>query len=786
MRVIRPWLHRSACLLLLLSFGLSVACVRPARADDAAPGPAITPQQIDADWLRQDAVRYLPPTPRNRPEAAASVATPQDADGGCDGVKNGTYGFHTDAQANPWWQVDLGEPVALDRILIYNRCDGQVEDRASRLKVLVSPDGKSWTELYQHNGGKFLGQPDGKPLVVPGAGAKARWVRVQLPGKQYLHLDEVEVFRVGSNQNVALHKPADQSSVSQWSTAKTAAESGKRRAESGTDVAARAGIEPAFPVAAVVERGLKLAEDLRRLGVNVDAEVRTLHQVAAALPSPQPSPKGRGDLDAQPSPQPSPKGRGDLYLKARWTVRRMAMANPLLDFDDLLFVKRVPGTFTHMSDQNYGWFSRPGGGLFVLEKFKSQEPRLRCLSTALPEGSVLSPDISYDGRKVVFSHCKFYPGLRDHPNKLDKNNVPEDAFYHLYEINLDGTGLRRLTRGKYDDFDGRWLPNGEIAFLSTRRGQFIQCGKTSGQAASDGALPDSYVRCGGGPERPVAVYTLHVMDSAGGNIRQISAFEMFEWTPSIDHDGRIIYARWDYVDRWNMPFMKLWSTLPDGTNARAVFGNFTQNPHCTFEARAIPGSRRLIFTASGHHANTGGSLVLLDPSRGVDGDAPMTRLTPEVCFPETEGWPKTYFANPYPLSENHYLVAWSDQEMIGWPGPPEPVNAAGIYLFDAFGNLNLLYRDPAISSVTPLPIRARPRPPVIPSQVAWDGEQEGRMLVLNVYGGLAGIPRGTIKRLRLVGIPVKTHPTMNYPAIGVTHDDPGKFVIGSVPVEADG
>ena len=770
MRVIRPWLHRSACLLLLLSFGLSVACVRPARADDAAPGPAITPQQIEADWLGQDAVRYLPPTPRNRPEAAASVATPQDAAGGCDGVKNGTYGFHTDAQANPWWQVDLGEPVALDRILIYNRCDGQVEDRASRLKVLVSPDGKSWTELYQHDGGKFLGQPDGKPLVVPGAGVKARWVRVQLPGKQYLHLDEVEVFRVGSNQNVALHKPADQSSVSQWSTAKTAAESGKRRAESGTDVAARAGIEPAFPVAAVVGRGLKLAEDLRRLGVNVDAEVRTLHQVAAALPS----------------PQPSPKGRGDLYLKARWTVRRMAMANPLLDFDDLLFVKRVPGTFTHMSDQNYGWFSRPGGGLFVLEKFKSQEPRLRCLSTALPEGSVLSPDISYDGRKVVFSHCKFYPGLRDHPNKLDKNNVPEDAFYHLYEINLDGTGLRRLTRGKYDDFDGRWLPNGEIVFLSTRRGQFIQCGKTSGQAASDGALPDSYVRCGGGPERPVAVYTLHVMDSAGGNIRQISAFEMFEWTPSIDHDGRIIYARWDYVDRWNMPFMKLWSTLPDGTNARAVFGNFTQNPHCTFEARAIPGSRKLIFTASGHHANTGGSLVLLDPSRGVDGDAPMTRLTPEVCFPETEGWPKTYFANPYPLSENHYLVAWSDQEMIGWPGPPEPVNAAGIYLFDAFGNLNLLYRDPAISSVTPLPIRPRPRPPVIPSQVAWDGEQEGRMLVLNVYGGLAGIPRGTIKRLRLVGIPVKTHPTMNYPAIGVTHDDPGKFVIGSVPVEADG
>jgi mono/diheme cytochrome c family protein len=353
-------------------------------------------------------------------------------------------------------------------------------------------------------------------------------------------------------------------------------------------------------------------------------------------------------------------------------------------------------------------------------------------------------------------------------------------------MNLDGTGLRRLTRGKYDDFDARYLPNGEIVFLSTRRGQYVQCSKATATASVAGANPDSYVRCGGGPERPVAVYTLHVMDADGGNLRQISAFEMFEWTPSVDHEGRVLYARWDYVDRWNMPFMKLWSTMPDGTNAQAIYGNYSQNPHCVFEARAIPNSRKLIFTASGHHANTGGSLVLLDFNQGADSPTAMTRLTPEVCFPETEGWPKSYFINPFPLSENHYLAAWSDLEMIGWPGPAEPVNATGIYLFDAFGNLNLLYRDPDISSMSPLPVRARPRPHAIPSQVAWDGAQEGRMLLLNVYDGLASVPRGTIKRLRLVGVPAKTHPTMNYPEIGVTRDDPGKFVIGSVPVDEDG
>jgi hypothetical protein len=738
----------------------------------------VTRAQIEADWLRQDAVRWLPRTPSPRPNAAKPpCTTQQDAAGGCDGVKNGTYGFHTDSQQDPWWQVDLGGKLALDRVVIFNRGDGKVEDRAANLKVLLSLDGKQFKELYQHNGSKFFGFVDGRPLVVPAKGAEARLVRIQLPGTQYLHLDEVEVYRVGSAENVALHRPADQSSVSPWSTPKTvvpidgpvtvAAEKPGTSGQPAKPVA-----EPHYPIESAIERGRKLAQDLRQLGAKIDAGCVCLEQVA-------------GSLERLP-PKTPPSVRRELYLKARWAVRRMALANPLLDFEDVLFVKRAPGTFTHMSDQNYGWWSRPGGGLFVLEGFKSERPRLRCLSTQLPTGSVLSPDVSFDGKRVIFSHCKYYPGLREEPDKLNKANVPEDAFYHVYEMGLDGSGLRRLTRGKYDDFDARYLPDGEIVFLSTRRGQFIQTGKAAGRECIDGALPDSYVRCGGGPERPVAVYTLHVMDPQGGNLRQISAFEMFEWTPSVDHQGRILYARWDYVDRWNMPFMSLWSTMPDGTNPQAVFKNYTQNPHCVFEARPIPGSRKLIFTASGHHANMGGSLVLLDTSRAVDGDSPMTRLTPEVCFPETEGWPKSYFMNPVPLSENHFLVAWSDQEMIGWPGPPEPVNATGIYLFDAFGNLNLLYRDPEISSVTPIPIRPHSRPPTISSQVAWDGQQEGRMLLLDVYEGLESVSRGTIRSLRLVGVPVKTHPTMNYPAMGITRDDPGKFALGTVPVEADG
>ncbi|NQT14188.1 MAG: hypothetical protein HQ582_15645 [Planctomycetes bacterium] len=181
----------------------------------------------------------------------------------------------------------------------------------------------------------------------------------------------------------------------------------------------------------------------------------------------------------------------------------------------------------------------------------------------------------------------------------------------------------------------------------------------------------------------------------------------------------------------------------------------------------------------------------MDPNRSADGEAAMRRLTPEVAFPETEGWPQTYFANPYPLSESHYLTAWSDAPLPpGTPRPawgmPGPTNDLGLYLFDRFGNLNLLYRDPEISSMYPLPVRARPKPATVSSQLDLAGPQEGRMLLQNVYLGLESIAPTKVNSLRLVGIPQKTHPTMNFPSLGMTRDDPGKFVLGTVPVDDDG
>ena len=195
----------------------------------------------------------------------------------------------------------------------------------------------------------------------------------------------------------------------------------------------------------------------------------------------------------------------------------MALANPLLDFDTILFVKRAPGMFPHMSDQHYGWWSRGGGGVYVLEDFKSGQPR-----GALPDRGLAGRQLRRartfpsTARRCCSPTAGSIPDLQDETNKADKASVPEDAFYHIYEMNVDGTGRRQLTHGKYDDFDPRYLPGGDIVVPLHPQGHrrsSAASGSPTPRATAD--LPDSYVRCGGDNYRPVPVFTLHAMDADG-------------------------------------------------------------------------------------------------------------------------------------------------------------------------------------------------------------------------------------------------------------------------------
>lgn len=704
-------------------------------------------QQLKRDWLRQAELRY-PRSPEGK------VTPEEDAAGAVNGIITGKWGFHTAVEKGPFWQVDLGESVSIERIVIYNRCDMGVE-RIRDLYASISDDAVQWTTIWENDGTIFYGATDSKPreIVFAEQPVAGRYLRLALKGENCLNLDEVQVYSPGSNTNIALHKSATQSSTCEWS--------GTQRIPGSVSLAT---------FRSVLVSGRKLADDLRTKGVGVEDAVKTFDRLANS---------------------PSTV---DNYFELRSAIRTLALKNPLLNFDSILFAKTSPAMLPHMSDQCLSFWHRGNGAVCILKNIKSGNPELVTLTEKWKNGTFFRPELSYCGKKVLFAYAVYDPAVADVEDKVNKDNIAEENFFHLFEMDIESGETRQLTFGKYDDFDGRYLPDGRIIFLSTRKGAAIQTGKLDVDAMRYANLPNSYVRCGGDNFRPVVVYTLHSMDSSGKNMYQISAFENFEWTPTILNDGRIAYTRWDYIDRYAQYFISIWGKNPDGTKATLIYGNYTINPDIILEPRAIPDSSKLVFVGAAHHATFGGSLALLDRNIGMEGSEPIERITPEVVFPESEGWPAHYYAHPHPLAEDYYLVSWSDR---GFPPhtyvPDEgrnPSNSMGIYYYDRFGNLELLYRCDKISSVNVTPFASRPLPPNLPNTVDWYGPQEGEFVIQNIYEGLKayGFTEETqcVKRLRIVATLPKTQPHMNVPSLGITTEEPGKFVLGTVPVEEDG
>ena len=359
----------------------------------------------------------------------------------------------------------------------------------------------------------------------------------------------------------------------------------------------------------------------------------------------------------------------NLWRSLHRAKRELLLADPRWDRAPLAFVKRVPSIFSHQLTQYYGRCARPGGGVFVLEN-PGQSMATRCLTETMPVGAYQHLEVGYDADRLLFAFCPC-----DAPPADRTKEVP-GRFYNLFAVDPEGTTLRRLTHGDFDDFAPRELPDGGLVFSSTRRG--------------------GWHRCGGGPNNGCRTYVLTVSGPQGENPQPISRHETNEWDAAVLQDGRLVYTRWDYVDRNAVHYQHLWSSRPDGTMPAAYFGNATLNPAGIWEPQPVSGTPFVMATAAAHHAMTAGSIVLVDSRRGRDGLAPLTRLTPDARFPESEAplaphwrapggprpapatpeeesrWPGHCYRSPLPLGLDLFLVAYSYDRLIGEPSPNRP------------------------------------------------------------------------------------------------------------------
>lgn len=435
--------------------------------------------------------------------------------------------------------------------------------------------------------------------------------------------------------------------------------------------------------------------------------------------------------------------------------RESLMANPLLTDQPILYIVRPQyrssyhaiDTLFHSDEANTSDFE-PGGAMKLIDFAAGGTTRILL---DVPEGIVRDPEIHFTAERIIFS-------LRRHAG--------ED--WHIWEMQADGTGLRQLTSAPgVCDFDPLYLPDDTILFSSTREPKYNQC------------------------SQDIAA-NLYRMESDGANIHQLDRNNLFNNQASLMDDGRILYARWEYVDRNFGDAHGLWTTTPDGTNHAIYWGNNTAVPGAAYTPRQIPGTQQVVCIFGPHHDHLWGAMAILDRQLGVDGRAGVVRTWPAEAIQHvrTDGFDcdhtlntRLKYADPYPLSDKYFLC--SRMTGRGWE--------MGIYLVDLFGNEVLLHVE-GRGCYDPMPLAPRGRPPMIAARRDF-ASVEGSYYVQDVYQGthMHGVQRGAVKRLRVVEAPEKrtwspgkwfgqgyTAPGMNW------HGLENKRILGTVPVEPDG
>lgn len=439
------------------------------------------------------------------------------------------------------------------------------------------------------------------------------------------------------------------------------------------------------------------------------------------------------------------------------TRQALIAENPLLTDQPILFVTRKQyrgdhhntATMFQTCEINARSYDTEG----QLKLFDARSGTARTLLAPGAGATVRDPDVDFDAKRLVFS--------------MRKN---KDDDYHIYTMNADGTGLRQLTFApEVSDIDPIWLPDGDILFSSTREPKYCMCNR--------------HIMC-----------NLYRMKPNGANIHQIGKSTLFEGHSSLMPDGRVLYDRWEYVDRNFGDAQGLWVCNPDGTGHAIYWGNNTTSPGGVIDARSLSQNSQVIAILGSCHDRPWGALGIIDRSKGVDGREPILRTWPAEFIKRvhTDGTDfdstksiKRKFEDPFPLDDGHFLCARQT-------GKGEEM---ALYYLDLHGN-EVQVHEEAPGCFDPMPLRPHTPPPVHPQRRNFkDPHALGLFYVQNVYIGthMKGVEPGTVKFLRIVESPEKRNWSgrewfgQGAEAPGVNwHNFENKRILGTVPVESDG
>ena len=462
-------------------------------------------------------------------------------------------------------------------------------------------------------------------------------------------------------------------------------------------------------------------------------------------------------------------------------------------FDKVLFVKRYTYTANHYYTEyiNSAW--HPGGNLCLLDL---KTGTVTELVPELKEGVFERFDLDFDARHIVFAwksgaqtgyriyEIEIHPQTGERIGALKQLTFPQAdeaelvQRYRVFPHYHHGT----------DDMHPCYLPDGDICLISTRCQYGILCD-----------TPDDFTT--------TLLYRLNRKD---GTLKKLSNGSVSEASPAILPDGRIMYTRWEYVDKGAVSVKCLWAMQPDGSNSSEIYGNDIALPPSFLYGRPIPNKpNHYVLLGTPHCPQNGvGTVITIDMEKDIRTRAPMTYITPNVDIRAESGFafkvkdghwtfdPQgrgELFKDPYPLSDKLFLVAYKPE------GPAwDDLKAYGLSLLSREGSVSEIYRDDAISCWMPYPLKTRTRPPVLQANIdeALAAKKLARCIVTDIYHGMENIKRGTVKYIRVLEqIPRPWAARRRWP--GDCYDQQHATITknthlglkvqhGIVPVEADG